>query len=542
MTEVTQIVTARGDFRKPDEVADVEHNSGVDLACMAVLGPRASGKSTLLNRLFGTDSAIANPLTGKGGTKGAWVATGRAGGRPLVALDTQGFEATAGDEAAVVAKVAMLSLALADCVVFNLWAADIGRFDAAGYSLLRTVFTEHMHVFLEERARKTLLLFIVRDHDDGSSPAIIKRLLTEDVKKLWDEAEKPMEYAGAAVEESFDLDVVTLPHIKFKKEDFDAEVRKLQSRFVDPGSPHGYLFKPAYTKAVPGWALGTYAEVLWGDIAKQGPRGFGSSALSTKDLQASYLCDRAFNDERVRADRVLARWRADADSGRVTPNLGQQAEALLAQARASFDSRTSAFPKAIERDTKRRELMSWIEETVRGVFEKEMTHLQNEALQRLREGLTRSLRQTSSPRIPDNERSKILTDAKSWFTQRSESLSVESLGLVNRAATREVNSVLDMFSAQFHESPAAQMHAIRQIRRQAQRKPRRVKTVIPGVTLTAAIRPGGFGNFQAIAGYSDGPHAVNVSVCNDADAAEQEGQGQVPFFRFQPSLNFDIDL
>lgn len=51
-----------------------------------------------------------------------------------------------------------------------------------------------------------------------------------------------------------------------------------------------------------------------------------------------------------------------------------------------------------------------------------------------------------------------------------------------------------------------------------------------------------YGNFQLVTGYSDGPLAMNFSVCNDANAAEQEGHGKVPFFKFQPTLNYELDL
>eukprot|EP00168_Porphyra_purpurea_P005840 TRINITY_DN1697_c0_g1_i1.p2 TRINITY_DN1697_c0_g1~~TRINITY_DN1697_c0_g1_i1.p2 ORF type:complete len:115 (+),score=49.30 TRINITY_DN1697_c0_g1_i1:337-681(+) len=111
-----------------------------------------------------------------------------------------------------------------------------------------------------------------------------------------------------------------------------------------------------------------------------------------------------------------------------------------------------------------------------------------------------------------------------------------------RPSRLEVHNVLSDYTAKFKDSPTVQLQAMRRLERQASRPPSKPRNVSVGLGLTGAVRPRGYGNVQLVTGYSRGPHVVNMTVCNDADAAEQEGQGKVPFFRLQPTLNFDIDL
>jgi len=104
----------------------------------------------------------------------------------------------------------------------------------------------------------------------------------------------------------------------------------------------------------------------------------------------------------------------------------------------------------------------------------------------------------------------------------------------------------------FPTSPAAQLQDMKLIEkttsRQAQIKKKQRGTepsIDIGLNLVAMFRPDGFGNFQGFAGYSLGPYGITVGVQNDADSLEvlnQFGGMRPPFVRFQPKLNFDIEL
>lgn len=48
-------------------------------------------------------------------------------------------------------KSSLFSLALAEILIINLWFQDIGRWDAANYGLLKTVFELNLQLFGKHR-------------------------------------------------------------------------------------------------------------------------------------------------------------------------------------------------------------------------------------------------------------------------------------------------------------------------------------------------------------------------------------------------------
>lgn len=105
---------------------------------VSVLGPQSSGKSTLLNALFGTRFDVMDAAQGRSQTtKGAWA--GKARGRDVVILDMQGTDSREGgeDSKSFERQSALFALAVSDTLVVNLWVHDLGRYNAANLHLLR---------------------------------------------------------------------------------------------------------------------------------------------------------------------------------------------------------------------------------------------------------------------------------------------------------------------------------------------------------------------------------------------------------------------
>lgn len=550
---VFQLIDGRGDISPDMEAFASQHVVGKedgDLITVAILGARGTGKSTLLNRLFDTDFEVSRPFAGKG-TSGAVLAASPAAPSILL-LDSQGADGRDGDASAdVVGRVATFSLAFADVLLFNVWAADLGRFEAAGYGLLRTVFCEFIKVFQPDEGRRTLLLFVVRDHDDGSSVESLRMLLRTDLNGLWAGIEdKPAAAAEAPLDAFFDIDVVALPHIRHRAEEFSAGVASLRARFfasADVGGEEAEaaaaaddalpLLKAEYSKAVPADALGTYAEVVWSELAKD-----RAAALPSKgELVAAYRCDLASDAAMRMATPTLGRWTTDVDRGRDVPSFGNKASTLLSSAMDKFDTATLAHAGSPARTKKRAELHDTLAARLRGLFHKQILGLQNTALTKYKELLLSAV-SSGGGGVTDEAQAGALRRVDEWFSRKAEELLVPSLRMSFRPARLEVHNVLSDYTAKFKDSPTVQLQAMRRLERQASRPPSKPRNVSVGLGLTGAVRPRGYGNVQLVTGYSRGPHVVNMTVCNDADAAEQEGQGKVPFFRLQPTLNFDIDL
>lgn len=527
-----QLVDPRGEFSTAELETFASDNfpeddttdDGATLVTLAILGPRGSGKSTLANKLFSTEFQVARPFSGAG-TKGCVAAVSSS--RALI-LDTQGSDGRDGDTDNV-ARVTTLALALADALIFNLWAADLGRFEAAGYAQLSTIFMEHVRIFSSEEQGKTLIVFVIRDHDDESPLESLKQMLLQDIDSLWAQIDAD----GAKLSDLFDFQFVSMPHIRHRADQFDMQVADLSARFSDPANPE-YLLAPDYSRKVPTEGLYQYAEIVWKDIDQD----MTVELPGRKDLVAAYRCDVAYDAQQRPSLVQLNRWTSEVDRGRTIPTFGSKASTLLDTALEKYDGDTLAHASSPIRAKKRSDLQSSLQARIRSLFNKQILLLQNAALQRFKDILLANV----NNQVYESETTVALRRVDEWFARKAEGLLVPSMRLSFRSARQEVQNALHTYGEGFSNSPTAQLQAMQQMERQAQRAPPRQRNIEFGLGINAACRPAGFGNFQLVTGYARGPHSMQFTLVNDKDAAEQEGQGQVPFFRIQPTINTTVDL
>eukprot|EP00172_Hildenbrandia_rubra_P000694 Plantae.Rhodophyta-Hildenbrandia_rubra.ctg13829.p1 GENE.Plantae.Rhodophyta-Hildenbrandia_rubra.ctg13829~~Plantae.Rhodophyta-Hildenbrandia_rubra.ctg13829.p1 ORF type:complete len:561 (+),score=116.22 Plantae.Rhodophyta-Hildenbrandia_rubra.ctg13829:148-1830(+) len=546
--QVLQLVDARGEFHQDalQSLADQIGDDESDYKVVSVLGARGSGRSTLMNRLFGTTFEVGRPFSGRG-TRGCWgsVAGGSAlstegeGGnqdaentaKKVLVLDTQGADGRDGDGEKV-AKVVNLTLNLADVLIFNVWAADLGRYEAAGYGLLRSVLAEYLKSYPDANSRaRTLIFFVIRDHDDGSPLDDLKTLIMKDVEGLWDQLDKPESDADLA--DFFDFEFFSFPHIRHRKAEFKDAAETMRRKLLDPQDS---ILKSEYSKNVPADSLATFGGIAWDSVDKDSE----IELPGRKDLIAAYRCDVAFDSQLRPGLTQLNRWTAEVDRGRTISNFGSKASELLENALENYDADTSSHATASVRSKKRSELQSSLQARIRFLFNKQMMLLQNQALQKFKEKLLNNV--ADGDTINDFETQQALRTVDEWFSRKAEELLVGSMRLSFRSARLEVQNALQTFGENFKSSPTAQLQAMKHMERQAMRPPPRKRKVEFGLGVNVACRPAGFGNFQLVTGYSRGPHSLQATVVNDRDAAEQEGQGQVPLFRIQPTINTTVDL
>lgn len=147
---------------------------------VSIIGGQSSGKSTLLNKMFGTSFDMMDSQRGRSQTtKGIWCA--RAAGSHTLVLDVEGTDGREKeDQKAFEGKSALFCLAFTDVLMVNMWMHEVGRFNAANLPLLKTVFEAHLRLLAapgstSKRASggaapgRPLLLFVLRDCD-GRAP------------------------------------------------------------------------------------------------------------------------------------------------------------------------------------------------------------------------------------------------------------------------------------------------------------------------------------------------------------------------------------
>ncbi|KAI3909857.1 hypothetical protein MKW92_048512 [Papaver armeniacum] len=241
----TQLIDGQGVFNATG-LANLMKNSesGLSYGVVAIIGPKISGKSTLLNNLFRTNFKEMDAFKGRTQTtKGIWIAK-CVGIQPcMIALDMEGTDGrdSGEDDIEFGKQRALFGLAMSDIVLINMWCHDIGSVPASHVTLLETVFQVIMGMSIH---RKLTLLFIIRDKTKTPFEHL-ELVIKEDIQKIWDGLPKTDTHKDTPLGEFVNLDVVALSSYEEKEEQFKEQVDRLRNRFIRPGRlvwPGGFCF------------------------------------------------------------------------------------------------------------------------------------------------------------------------------------------------------------------------------------------------------------------------------------------------------------
>lgn len=242
------------------------HNK--DYNTIAIIGCQSSGKSTLLNHIFGTNFEVMNDENGRGQTtKGIWISTHKE--TNTILFDVEGTDAKErGDNRFKFEQCSSLfALAMADVLMINMWTSDIGRYTASNYGVLKVVFEMNLKLFQQESAKK--IVVVLRDFDENNDD---KEKLAEgifgDLKQIWGEIKKPEKYANCSPEKFFKFEFFTLPHKFYFPDKFDEGIKDIQKRLKKiEGEDNKFLFDHVnYNKNVPIDGLFKYTWDMWSNI------------------------------------------------------------------------------------------------------------------------------------------------------------------------------------------------------------------------------------------------------------------------------------
>ncbi|KAL9259642.1 ROOT HAIR DEFECTIVE 3-like protein [Drosera capensis] len=186
---------------------------GISYSVISIMGPQSSGKSTLLNQLYGTKFREMNADEGRNQTtQGIWLANGIGVERHTLVMDLEGTDGheRGEDDTAFERRSALFALAVSDVLLVNMWCTDVGRCHAGNIPLLRTVFqvslswsscgqldlttlasivhrlSELVQVMLQlSIPRKTTLIFVLRDQTKSPLEMLDLRL-RQDIERVID--------------------------------------------------------------------------------------------------------------------------------------------------------------------------------------------------------------------------------------------------------------------------------------------------------------------------------------------------------------------
>ena len=133
--------------------------AGFNYHLISVFGSQSTGKSTLLNYLFGTQFGVMSEDDRRQTTKGIWMSKNKkehvSGEQKKMAdnilvMDVEGTDGRErGEDQDFERKSALFALATSEVLIVNIWEHQVGLYQGANMGLLKTVFEVNLDLFLK---------------------------------------------------------------------------------------------------------------------------------------------------------------------------------------------------------------------------------------------------------------------------------------------------------------------------------------------------------------------------------------------------------
>jgi hypothetical protein len=135
--------------------------AGFNYHLISVFGSQSTGKSTLLNHLFGTQFSVMSELERRQTTKGIWLSNNKKQGDAgsaermadnILVMDVEGTDGRErGEDQDFERKSALFALATSEVLIVNIWEHQVGLYQGANMGLLKTVFEVNLQLFLKDK-------------------------------------------------------------------------------------------------------------------------------------------------------------------------------------------------------------------------------------------------------------------------------------------------------------------------------------------------------------------------------------------------------
>lgn len=347
--------------------------AGFNYHLISVFGSQSTGKSTLLNYLFGTNFGVMSEVERRQTTKGIWMSknkkedalsTGTKMADNILVMDVEGTDGRErGEDQDFERKSALFALATSEVLIVNIWEHQVGLYQGANMGLLKTVFEVNLQIFLKDKQSnpRSLLFFVIRDHLGTTPLQNLRNTLLQDMSKIWSTLSKPPGLEQSKIEDYFDFAFAALPHKILQPEKFTAEVEKLGSRFtaghraskqsglLQEEELEGGIFLPEYHRRIPADGFSMYAEGIWDQIVNNKDLDLPTQ----QELLAQFRCDEIAREVLVKFDEALSPLEQKQANGVtlgkpiVLEGLGEKGKTIRATCVKAFEIEASRYHKGV---------------------------------------------------------------------------------------------------------------------------------------------------------------------------------------------------
>ncbi|KAI9469583.1 Dynamin-like GTPase that mediates homotypic ER fusion [Coemansia sp. RSA 989] len=445
-------------------------DAGFNYDVVAVFGSQSTGKSTLLNRLFGTRFDVMDEGQRQQTTRGIWADRGT-DSMPVLIMDVEGTDGRErGENQDFERKSALFSLAVSEVLLVNMWETMVGLYNGANMGLLKTVMEVNLQLFGGQQKSKTLLYFVIRDHASSTPLENLAATLHNDMDRIWDGLNKPEGLENAQLKDYFDLKFSSLPHKVLQPENFEKAALALRSQFVDHKADD-YVFRPEYKRRVPADGFPHYAEAVWDKVVSNKDLDLPTQ----QELLAQYRCDEI-------AAAALTPFRASIEAlrprvreGEIVHELGATALAARKQAIAAFDEQAARYHAEVYKK-KRMAFVQTIDGELQSLALNQVKNALSQAAEKFASESHKALEEAAD-RVSlegameaGNSFSAVVGAVRKrvtkWFSEIVDSLTIEEAGWTLDAEVKQLKGMLDTTTAKLRQ--AEMERALEQLRRHAQ--------------------------------------------------------------------------
>ncbi|EJT97474.1 root hair defective 3 GTP-binding protein [Dacryopinax primogenitus] len=357
-------------------------SAGFDYDVVAVFGSQSTGKSTLLNKLFGTTFDVMDETQRRQTTKGIWMC--RADDLPVLVMDVEGTDGRErGEDQDFERKSALFSLASSQILLVNLWEHQIGLYQGANMALLKTVIEVNLSLF-GKTDQKTLLLFVIRDHVGATPLTNLSATLTADIERIWASVSKPEGLESRLLTDYFDLEYVGLAHKILMPDKFEADVKSLRTRFTF--GPTGF-FKERYRRRIPADGVGVYMDSIWEQVSSNKDLDLPTQ----QELLAQFRCDEISKAALEAFTSRAKEGRRNLEGGKAVANLGGMMRDWKTEALHRFDTEASRYHAGVYK-SKREDLTAALHAYLQPLFMAQLKNLHKSSLALFKVQLEEGLR------------------------------------------------------------------------------------------------------------------------------------------------------
>ncbi|PSN67816.1 root hair defective 3 GTP-binding protein [Corynespora cassiicola Philippines] len=430
--------------------------AGFNYHLISVFGSQSTGKSTLLNYLFGTRFGVMSEQERRQTTKGIWMSKNKREDSAdmadnILVMDVEGTDGRErGEDQDFERKSALFALATSEVLIVNIWEHQVGLYQGANMGLLKTVFEVNLQLFIKD-TRHSLLFFVIRDHLGTTPLKNLQNTLLQDLSKLWSTISKPSGLEHSRIEDYFDFAFVALPHKILQPEKFEEAVGKLSKRFregySDPKKT-GLLdesdvpvFQPQYHRRIPADGFPVYAQGVWDQIVSNKDLDLPTQ----QELLAQFRCDEISREVLIAFDETITpledQQAADARAGKPTviPDLGAAMNSARSKVLKDFETNASRYHKGVYK-RKHAELESKVDTRLKALFQKQLSAAHKSGVEAFSDAVSAAVKNGQKKgaaydfaQIVDSEKAKAIAK----FEADAQAIAVE--GASWSSSTQELN-------------------------------------------------------------------------------------------------------